>query len=303
MVPHFLILDEMNLSHVERYFADFLSMIESGEPTTLYSDFKDTEGNPKSTRGVDPILTLPTNVFVIGTVNVDETTYMFSPKVLDRANVLEFRVTDREIRAFLDKIDSVQLEELDGRGESFGPPIIAASAAAPSVPDVARDRFVAEMQLFFGLQRESGAEFGFRVTYEAARFVTFYQTVSRGSVWDPVADGGRGAWVQKDGDRRDWFDAAFDGVVAHKFLPKLYGSKVKLGPLLKRLYAACVQPAEDGPRDVGVLLTKWTNPTGVTQLPDPSRESGSARYQIAADKIFRMWRELSLNGYTSFTES
>ncbi|MEE1150468.1 MAG: hypothetical protein UH242_05870, partial [Methanobrevibacter sp.] len=74
--PYFLILDEMNLSHVERYFADFLSAIESGEKIPLY--------------GNNDTLTLPNNLFIIGTVNVDETTYMFSPKVLDRANTIEF---------------------------------------------------------------------------------------------------------------------------------------------------------------------------------------------------------------------
>ena len=74
--PYFLILDEMNLSHVERYFADFLSAIESGEEIPLY--------------GEDRTLKLPDNLFIIGTVNVDETTYMFSPKVLDRANTIEF---------------------------------------------------------------------------------------------------------------------------------------------------------------------------------------------------------------------
>ena len=66
----------MNLSHVERYFADFLSAIESGEEIPLY--------------GKDETLELPSNLFIIGTVNVDETTYMFSPKVLDRANTIEF---------------------------------------------------------------------------------------------------------------------------------------------------------------------------------------------------------------------
>ena len=74
--PYFLILDEMNLSHVERYFADFLSAIESDEEIPLY--------------GTKDSLKLPKNLFIIGTVNVDETTYMFSPKVLDRANTIEF---------------------------------------------------------------------------------------------------------------------------------------------------------------------------------------------------------------------
>lgn len=70
-----VILDEMNLSRVEMYFADFLSALES----------------------LEHIISLPNgeqiiwtdNLKIIGTVNVDESTYMFSPKVLDRANVIE----------------------------------------------------------------------------------------------------------------------------------------------------------------------------------------------------------------------
>ena len=86
--PYFLILDEMNLSVVERYFADFLSAMESGEKIKLW------DGNEKKTdknKYIPASIELPKNVFIIGTINVDETTYMFSPKVLDRANVIEFK--------------------------------------------------------------------------------------------------------------------------------------------------------------------------------------------------------------------
>ena len=88
--PHFLILDEMNLSHVERYFADLLSLIESGETTELYRPGVDNDGVTQFRTGVEPLLRLPPNLFVIGTVNVDETTFSFAPKVLDRAALLEF---------------------------------------------------------------------------------------------------------------------------------------------------------------------------------------------------------------------
>ena len=101
LVPHFLILDEINLSHVERYFADLLSLIESGEPTELYRPVIGEDGTPQLRSGVEPTLQLPPNLFVIGTVNVDETTYMFSPKVLDRANVIEFRMERDELAGFL----------------------------------------------------------------------------------------------------------------------------------------------------------------------------------------------------------
>src|SRR5690606_11509449 len=80
---YLLILDEMNLSHVERYFADFLSAIESGEAVPLHNSECEF---PESIK-------IPGNLLVVGTVNVDETTYMFSPKVLDRANTIEFETT------------------------------------------------------------------------------------------------------------------------------------------------------------------------------------------------------------------
>jgi hypothetical protein len=93
--PYFLILDEMNLSHVERYFADFLSSMESKEPLKLH----DSAEPLKTEDGVSVPgkIAYPNNLFVIGTVNIDETTYMFSPKVLDRAHVIEFKVTWDEI--------------------------------------------------------------------------------------------------------------------------------------------------------------------------------------------------------------
>lgn len=82
--PHFVVLDEMNLARVEYYLSDFLSVIESrdrqnGKMTTatlVRVDEKEYE--------------LPDNLYIIGTVNMDETTYPFSKKVLDRANSIEF---------------------------------------------------------------------------------------------------------------------------------------------------------------------------------------------------------------------
>ena len=76
--PHkefIIILDEMNLSRVEMYFADFLSALES---------LKHVISLPNGEQVV-----WTDNLKIIGTVNVDESTYMFSPKVLDRANVIE----------------------------------------------------------------------------------------------------------------------------------------------------------------------------------------------------------------------
>jgi hypothetical protein len=102
--PFFLILDEMNLSHVERYFSDFLSIMESKKIDTEASTIKlhankngmpSTDGNVGG--NIEQRIQWPDNLFVIGTVNIDETTHMFSPKVLDRAHVIEFKPDESQI--------------------------------------------------------------------------------------------------------------------------------------------------------------------------------------------------------------
>jgi hypothetical protein len=85
--PYFLILDEMNLARVERYFAPILSAMESGSDVVLHS-------NEDEVNGIPPSIPWPRNLFIAGTVNMDETTHPFSDKVLDRAFTLEFWEVD-----------------------------------------------------------------------------------------------------------------------------------------------------------------------------------------------------------------
>lgn len=138
-IPFFLCLDEMNLAPVEEYFAEFLSAIESrafekhnGEDVYVtdpiikpFVEF-DTEGVKLSESIINTLLpkiepasgeegnkvlrisehfnnkglTLPKNLIVIGTVNMDETTYSFSRKVLDRA--MSFEMNDVDYVKFLE---------------------------------------------------------------------------------------------------------------------------------------------------------------------------------------------------------
>lgn len=132
-VPFFLCLDEMNLAPVEEYFAEFLSAIESrsfeggeyltdpiikpfnsfgmakgerGEDinigdmmtNTLFPNFKASDATSPVARVVEHFrtrgLTLPKNLIVVGTVNMDETTFSFSRKVLDRAMSVEMNEVD-----------------------------------------------------------------------------------------------------------------------------------------------------------------------------------------------------------------
>ena len=110
-VPHFLCLDEMNLAPVEQYFAEYLSVVESrkninGEVVTdaiiekcseeWYSDLiaKLTSNEDIKNRFKRDGITIPKNLIVVGTVNMDETTFSFSRKVLDRAMTIEMNEVD-----------------------------------------------------------------------------------------------------------------------------------------------------------------------------------------------------------------
>ena len=144
-VPFFLCLDEMNLAPVEEYFAEFLSAIESrsfegeeyltdpiikpfnsfGEDVaktmvnTLFPNFTAADKNSFLGKVVDHLetkgLTLPKNLIVIGTVNMDETTFSFSRKVLDRAMSVEMNevnydsfltdTTDDDLKAIVEAFE------------------------------------------------------------------------------------------------------------------------------------------------------------------------------------------------------
>lgn len=87
--PHFIVLDEMNLARVEYYLSDYLSAVESRKPIRLHSE-ADIEDIPKE-------IIIPPNIYIIGTVNVDETTYTISDKVLDRAFVMTLSDVNLEL--------------------------------------------------------------------------------------------------------------------------------------------------------------------------------------------------------------
>jgi 5-methylcytosine-specific restriction protein B len=233
-LPHFLILDEMNLSHVERYFADVLSAIESANAAIalhahsapLPAALPESSG---SSGEVPPSIKLPRNVFIIGTVNVDETTYTFSPKVLDRANVIEFRATKSQLSAFLDDPARLRLGELVaegcGKGSAFGPALVAQAADDADIAgleDADADALKSALLEAFELLAAVGAEFGFRSAHEMVRFVLLHKALS-GAQWQLAQ--------------------ALDAQVLQKLLPRLHGSARKLEPVLEALATFCTKHA------------------------------------------------------------
>ena len=144
--PFFLCLDEMNLAPVEQYFAEYLSAVESLEKKggdwvsdslieIVKTGEKDENGNAKvdeeilgqiiagaqSTEAADWIrkhgLTIPKNLFVVGTVNMDETTCQFSRKVLDRAMTL--LMNEVKFAEMCKAVDPSKEQLLDDAGVAF----------------------------------------------------------------------------------------------------------------------------------------------------------------------------------------
>ena len=200
--PYFLILDEMNLSVVERYFADFLSAMESGEKIKLWDN--ETGNVPKE-------IELPKNVFIIGTINVDETTYMFSPKVLDRANVIEFKIAADEMEDYLGKKVNINLEQAYSACADMAVDFVNKAKSQVEKDEKNKDILLS----FFKELKEVNAEFGYRTVNEISRYLHF-----------------------ADGDLDD--NAAIDTAILQKLLPKLHGSAKKLKKVLESMWKHCL---------------------------------------------------------------
>lgn len=210
--PYFLILDEMNLSHVERYFADFLSIMESDDKTMLYS------GSPrKSPNGtqVPSHIFWPRNLFIIGTVNIDETTYMFSPKVLDRANTIEFRVDTDNIKNFFKSPSKTDLSIMQGKGAAMAQHFLTLAADN----HIEKEETYTEILLkFFDELKKIGAEFGYRTAVEMLLLIKKLNVI--------------GAFTKEE---------SIDIAVMQKLLPKLHGSRSKISKVLDPLIALCLR--------------------------------------------------------------
>ena len=259
--PFFLILDEMNMSYVERYFADFLSAMESHEPIALWKDCNNESDS--CVNDVPEKIGLPDNLFIIGTINVDETTYMFSPKVLDRANVIEFKISISEMEEFLGGIRQVDCSSICSKAAGMGADFVKlANSKEFGNEQVATDT----LKAFFTELKSVNAEFGYRSATEIFRFI------SQAHKNDDTAEKMRETEI-------------LDAAILQKLLPKLHGSRKKLEPALKGLWKLCFDPSIKDTMQIA------------------RENIDKAIYKESADKIFRMYESAYANGFTSFAEA
>jgi hypothetical protein len=205
--PYLLVLDEMNLAHVERYFADVLSGMESRKDVLPNLALAGTEWRPQDPEKIP----FPENLFVVGTVNIDETTYMFSPKVLDRANTLEFRVMSDDLRP-----TSAPASHVDAGSLTLIKRFLYAATTVADDDWESRSQMAEWLKKLHALLSRHDREFGHRVFFEALRFGAL---LSEGGETDPLV--------------------ALDLQVLQKILPRFHGSIRQVADALHAVGAWC----------------------------------------------------------------
>ena len=281
-VPHFLCLDEMNLAPVEQYFAEYLSVIESrknkdGEIVTdaiiekcaeqWFYDLtaKLTTNDDVRTRFMNEGITIPKNLIVVGTVNMDETTFSFSRKVLDRAMTIEMNEVDLE-------------GGLDKKYESIGK-LGAAELIGNAVEGVdvyADNKGVCDKVINY-LKAINGELEGtpFKVAYRTRNEFLLY--VVNNLPYNKDENG-------EDIAQEVVMARALDEITCMKILSRIEGDTEKIGDLLDRLKE---------------VIKKQLNEISSGKEYSGTKDKEGTEYSVSLAKLKEMKLRLK-SGYTSF---
>ncbi len=251
--PVLLCLDEMNLARVEYYLSDFLSVIETRN--------RCENGNIKTTGIAQYKDGFPENLYVVGTVNMDETTFPFSRKVLDRANTIEFSFVDLTPpdewalnapapinlgNSFL-KTEYLLLSECSDQQESV-------------------NTYCAELQKLNQILQKANAHVGYRVRDE----VVFYLLNNREAGLLPENE-------------------AMDNEIMQKILPRIQGSSASVKNMLCELFKVCAGDYE-GQNTESDISSKMMK----------TAQKSDCKYKKSAEKIAFMVRRFEEDGFTSY---
>lgn len=325
-IPHFLVFDEMNLSHVERYFAPFLSLMEASniledgqnapiiDRTSLavISELLDIEDSASTEAQSASLLVkngqpleLPPNLFYVGTVNIDETTYMFSPKVLDRAHVLEVRAltASQYVRGggdgatinlalanelLREAIDDREAGEANGANPATILDLLATKHGVPLAElQKAKDLTLRALDGCFKLLSPAGFEFGFRVVKEVHGYMHVWTKAQ-------IAMGVAPSVVLEK-----WVDG-LDRALFQKVLPKIHGNRSALGDSLKAL-AAFLDGAH-GKSEQPARYTLGSETVVEISLGEEIMVPASTRFYQCRTKLLDMHARLISRNYVSFVK-
>jgi energy-coupling factor transporter ATP-binding protein EcfA2 len=324
-VPHFLIFDEMNLSHVERYFAPFLSLMEAAnvldemagvtlvdkQDVALIADLLKAEDSQSAeARAAEALIvdgrsfTIPSNVFFVGTVNVDETTYMFSPKVLDRAHVIELESQkpstyllgeaakageEISVQQALGLLQESIEDREEQRNEFPNPAQILDRIKGLGFTDgeiaVIKQGTARALDGCYQLLLPVGFPFGYRIPKEVFAYLRVWIAASilRGAAKEVVMQ----QWPE-----------ALDRALLQKVLPKIHGNKRTLGDSL-RATAAFLAGSHTNSSDPA-RYTLGINTTIAIKEVDVLTLGVAPQMKLSAGKLRGMHDRLAATGYVSF---
>lgn len=264
--PYFVCLDEMNLARVEYYLSDYLSVIESRrkiENKIITDDLiYDAEISEEEN------LSLPENLYLIGTVNMDDTTFQFSRKVLDRANTIEFSDVNLE-NLFGDELEILseeKSENLSQELEIYNDFIKSTYLKTLHIENEYRDYAVEINKKIIEINnmlKKSQKQFAYRVRDE----ILFYMVENKKS---NLLDE----------------DVAFDYQIMQKILPAISGSENSVKETLVNLF--------------NFVCEKEILKDADIEEAETYMNSANVKYIKSAEKIVYMLKGYNYDGYASY---
>lgn len=265
-IPYLVVLDEMNLARVEYYMSDLLSKMETRKlkDGQVQSErlFSASHFQEKEDSALYEGLSLPDNLYLVGTVNMDETTHPFSKKVLDRANTIEF--SHVELKGYTIPSEPVPAPVKLNNNQMCGKLVRLADALAVDAPfvDSVVDKLVAINEMLYG----ANLQVGYRVRDE----IVIYMLHNKQLELMPE-------------------DMAFDYQLSQKILPRIQGSSLPVRRLLVELLNYC-----------GGINLSNTNDDLLDRLREHEDASGLAPYPRSSAKLITMLRRFEEDGFTSY---
>ena len=265
--PYILCLDEMNLARVEYYLSDFLSVMETrdfNETGEIVTDPLVPEtcfGSDQAAKGKYGTVMLPENLYIIGTVNMDETTFPFSRKVLDRANTIEFSYVDLMPGEFAEESASA----LDLPNSFLKTQYLLLQQCRGQEDYV--QQICADLQHINTTLQTANAHVGYRVRDE----IVFYLLNNHES----------GLLTE---------EAAFDNAIMQKILPRIQGSSGSVKHMLCDLFKVCAGDYEGFQTETDDVSSRMLK---AAQSPD-------CKHPESAKKIAFMVRRYEEDGFTSY---
>lgn len=267
--PYFLCLDEMNLARVEYYLSDVLSVIETRD---LNADGKIVSeelvslpyyGGDKLAAKKYGALQLPENLYIIGTVNMDETTFPFSRKVLDRANTIEFS-TVHLVPSFQNELEN-EVKAMNLKNSFLKTQYLLLKQCQAEADYV--EEICLELETINNILQIANSHVGYRVRDEIVFYLLNNKNVE---LFTP--------------------EDAMDYEIMQKILPRIQGSSFSVKKMLCDLFRHCAKDYDGYKIENEDISSKMINVL----------KENACKYPRSAEKIVFMVRRYEEDGFTSY---